>query len=275
MTAGPLDRLVAIVKRDLGASDVQLLDPGVEAALGEHVLESVMPSGRRIVAVFDSAIEDRDARVRRLEMLVDSFGDTLGRIGTPSRPAPAQSLHGELETLARTADATDALVIDAQSPIVWGAAEDDDISPRSTMQRAPRDNVVAIDAKRDAPRHSLTSLVDAEPANEATEEAPPLSSKRAIEAVRALPALGHLHKGGHLHHSAREDDFGYLARSFAGIYVLILVFDRPSYDELRAERALNFSLPTIERLVLALPPVDPPPPIAGAMAVAVRRRRRR
>ena len=71
----------------------------------------------------------------------------------------------------------------------------------------------------------------------------------------------------------RDDSYGCVARSFAGIYVLIIVYDGP-FDELRAERTVADGLPRIERLVLALPPLDPKPaPIAGIMAVRRGRRR--
>ena len=49
-----------------------------------------------------------------------------------------------------------------------------------------------------------------------------------------------------------------MARAFASIYVLMLVF-KGTYSELHAEAALLHALPVIERLVLALPPVEPPP----------------
>jgi hypothetical protein len=62
-----------------------------------------------------------------------------------------------------------------------------------------------------------------------------------------------------------------VAHSFAGIYLLVLIFDAP-FDELRAERAVLDALGRIERLVLALPPHDPDP-TEGAGVVAMRRRR--
>ena len=98
-------------------------------------------------------------------------------------------------------------------------------------------------------------------------------SSRAVALVRALPAIGGLRKGGRLHAALRDEGLGYLATSFASIYVLVLVFPAP-FDELRAERSTLEALPRIERLVLALPPREPPPaPIAGV--VALRRPRRR
>jgi hypothetical protein len=101
-----------------------------------------------------------------------------------------------------------------------------------------------------------------------------LASRRAIEQVRALPEMATLRRGGHMHHTVSEPGFGYVARSFAAIYVLLLVFDAP-FDELRAKRAIVHSLPGIERAVLALPPLDPGPPMAGVVALRGRGRRRR
>jgi Type II secretion system (T2SS), protein E, N-terminal domain len=97
-------------------------------------------------------------------------------------------------------------------------------------------------------------------------------TRRALAEVRALSELEGLRKGGHVRHMATGPGFGCVARSFAAIYVLILVFDNP-FDELLAKRAVAQALPTIERLVAALPPLDPPPPTAGVAAMRGRRRR--
>jgi hypothetical protein len=133
----------------------------------------------------------------------------------------------------------------------------------------------------DVSRHQLSPGARSEAtdpfAPEDTPDPPPAVSSslttRAIAEVRALPALSEIPKGRHLAHSTREQGFGCVARSFAGIYILIVVFG-DVYDELRVERTIGDALPRIERLVLALPPLDPKPaPNAGVIALPRRRRR--
>ena len=77
-----------------------------------------------------------------------------------------------------------------------------------------------------------------------------------------------------LRHMERQGEVPFVAHSFASIYLLVLVYES-SFDELRAERAMVDAIPRVERLVLALPPLDPQPPFEGAGAVAMRRPKRR
>jgi hypothetical protein len=98
-------------------------------------------------------------------------------------------------------------------------------------------------------------------------------TRRAIAEVRELPEADGLHKGAQLRSTVAGTDFGYVARSFASIYIVILVFGAP-FDELLAKRALTHALPTIERLVAALPPLDPPPRMGGVAVLRAPRRRR-
>ena len=99
-------------------------------------------------------------------------------------------------------------------------------------------------------------------------------SKRALFAVRAMPELAALRKGKHVRHLGSAGDARFVAHSFAGIYLLVVVFDG-AFDELRAERVVLEGLPRVERLVLALPPLDPQPPTTEAGVIALRRPRRR
>jgi hypothetical protein len=92
------------------------------------------------------------------------------------------------------------------------------------------------------------------------------AARKAIQLVRRMPELGSLHRGGHLNRTVSEPDFACVAKSFAAIYLLVLVYPGP-FDELRASKAISQALPVIESLVLALPPRDPPPSLAGAKAM--------
>lgn len=332
LSLAPLDEFLTIVRRDLEAEDACILAPGEQAPEGGTVAERSLPGDHRLVVRFEEAPPDLDARLRRLDMLVDSFHSLLTAkltSATLARPSPARSLHDELAALVTRAGAVDALVIDARSPVVWGAATEelgaDDAPPKGEAEPPqappslvkplnPGPTLVEVEALSDddeeeeaePERAGSSAPVTPSPSElrerihlVRTDSAPtglrgkverrsgvarirvvpdpePSArdsvSERAIRAVRALPEMPTLHKGGHIHHSESEADFGYVARSFAGIYVLVVVFGEP-FDELRAKRATLHALPIIERLVLALPPRDPVP-TSGAVALPRRRRRR-
>lgn len=251
------DRFLALVCRELGASEARIVQTDqAGAVIGGHALElrSPLAGGGTVVVSFAQAPEDREATQRRLEMLASTFeaSGSASAPPRPSRPPPARSLRDELEALAARAAAINAVVIDANSPIVWGAAR-----PQDTL---------AEPAATSSPRMT-------EDAAGATEGEPQAVSRRALRAVRALPEIAALRKGKHVRCVRGGGPSPLVAHSFAGIYLLVLVFDAP-FDELRAERATLDALPRIERLVLALPPHDPDPS-EGAGAVAVRRSRRR
>jgi hypothetical protein len=269
-----LDRLLAIAKRDLEARDIWIEDEDdARTRTTRDAIEAELPDGRRIVAELAAECTDREARLRRLDMLVETFRELLdpARPITGSRPPPAQSLHEALDILATRAAAVDALVIDARSPLVWASSGE---QPRAEAARGPvPNNVVELH-----PQHDRKSSPPPAPPTSETMRATTASKpddaredriERAIAAVRGLPETMQLHKGAHLHRAERGDEFGWLARSFASIYALVLVFDQ-AFDELRAERAVAQSLPIIERLVTALPPIDPTP---TARSAALRRPR--
>jgi hypothetical protein len=100
-----------------------------------------------------------------------------------------------------------------------------------------------------------------------------VASRRAVLAARALPEIAALRRGKHVRHVEREGEVPFLAHSFASIYLLVVVYEN-AFDEIRAERAVVDALPRVERLVLALPPLDPGPPFQGAGVAAIRPKRR-
>ncbi|MFO0668793.1 MAG: hypothetical protein U0235_04070 [Polyangiaceae bacterium] len=275
-------RLSSLIRRELGAGDVRVLPLAEAPAEADNVLSVSMNDGRVVVVTFADTPADRTALSRRLAMLVTTFAQGLTEPHLRDRGPVTRSLHEELRALATRAQACDALVLDGQSPVVWssatGTAEELDEALRlielcrldflrDTRGEGGEKDEPAPDGASSpelpAPLESSLVLRDV--------DATPEVSIRAIQDVRGLPEMAGLRRGKTLHHVQRGDDYGYLAKSFAGIYLLVLVFDE-AFDELRAERALADALPRIERLVLALPPRDPAPG-PQSNVVAFRRRR--
>jgi hypothetical protein len=277
-----LSRFLELCAREMDASDVRAESRGTVQPSAKVL---VVPLGERseVVVTFDQAPADIDARQRRLEMLATAFSAAIEGAG-PERPKriKRRSLRRELEALATRADAIDAVVIDAHSPIVWGAVAGPVATPITNVIPLNAESRARIERIQESHR-DLIAVVDDTDDDEGDEErtsatpapgTPSPLTTRAVADIRALPATSQLHRGGHLAHNKREEHYGVVARSFAAIYVLILVFDK-AFDMLRAERALREDLPVIERLVLALPPFDPEPsPRAGVIALRRPRRRR-
>jgi hypothetical protein len=213
-----------------------------------------MADGRGIGARFVVAPADREAKQRRLEMLVSTFDGVVQEGWQPrrSRPPVERYLQEELSALSERALALNAIVIDANSPVEWGAAR-----PQEAIPLGPRPPATSVAQQGDEPPSAEPDAA--------------LASRRALHTVRGLPELAELRKGKHLRHVERSGETPLVAHSFAGIYVLVVVFGEP-FEELRVERAISEALPRIERLVLALPPLDPAP---NAGVTALRRPRRR
>ncbi len=233
-----LEEFLAIVKRELGAEAAELVGPGEATPDGAGWIVARLPEGMAVGARLPAG-HDLAAATDRLAVLVDAFRLSLGEAPPSARPARSElleALQAELHALAREGGARDALVIDARSPVLWGTTETETESARERLVRSA-------------------------------------ACFRAVTKVRALPAMAGLHRGGHLHEQASVPGFGYVALSFASIYVAVLVYDTP-FEELRARRAFTHALPAIERLLVALPPLDPSPiPIAKAAVARARRRR--
>ena len=252
-----LERFLALVCRELAAQEARVLEADESAQVDERSLVSPFADGRSVIVRFAEPPVDREAKQRRLEMLASTFDTVVEETthGRRSRPPVVTSLHDELTALCVRAAALNVIIIDANSPVVWGAAH-----PEGVVQQPPLAS---------SPRMAET------PANDEGERSGGMAvlSRRAVHAARGLPELAALRKGKHVRHLERGAEAPFVAYSFGSIYLVVVVYDG-AFDELRAERAVVDSLPRIERLVLALPPLDPQP-FAGASAVAVRRPRRR
>jgi hypothetical protein len=265
-------RLRRLVARELGAEEVTILPAGPAQPMpgNGHWERITLPDNRQLAARFAAPPEDRDAIERRMQILVSAFAHLLEQ-RQPARPrrAPvAQSLMGELAALANRARALDGFVIDAHSPVIWGSARGW-LEPASEDVSAQAETIRLVDLSR----LELSSIANDPPESElrpqtlrapiAQADAAPDSAvveldARAMRELRRLPAYAELKRGQPLIERRGEQGFGVLAHSFAGIYLLVLVFDGP-FDELRAERSVHESIERIERLVLALPPRDPSP----------------
>ncbi|MCC6873578.1 MAG: hypothetical protein IT378_04645 [Sandaracinaceae bacterium] len=95
----------------------------------------------------------------------------------------------------------------------------------------------------------------------------PLSSEeqdRVLALARAIPerAPKPLPRGGRVDGGGIEQGQRWHARSFAGVYVALILFEHP-FDELAVRRALQDLLPEIEALTIALPPPDGPDATSG------------
>jgi hypothetical protein len=259
-----VDRLLALVCRELGAREAVVLDRDALGG-GDDARELRVPlsEGRVLVVRFDSPPVEGAAKQRRLEMLASTFDPlSLASAEVPprSRPPLARALQEELRALRTRAAAINALVIDANSPVIWGAAEPDGIGDEWPI--AGESAAGGFESQPPKVANDVVALgVSVVP------------SRGAIETLRKLPLMAALRRGKHLRHVERDGRGPFLAHSFAGIYCLVLVYSAP-FDELRAERAIAESLGRVEQLVLALPPLDPSPR-AGAGVIAIRRPRRK
>jgi hypothetical protein len=261
-----LARFLALVRRELGAVEVRVLEADDAAADPDALeLHASLPEGRILSVRFPTEPEDRMAKVDRLGALVSTFDPSLlDAAPRRSRPPPAVTLLDELKALCERAAAVNTLIIDANSPVVWGAAQ-----PEGLVGDAPLDSTPVVPIAGPRPRPPASD--DASPG--AAEARVKHTSRRALRSIRGLIAASSLRKGKRVRHIERAGASPNLAHSFAGIYLAIVVFDAP-FDELRAERAMVEALPRIERLVLALPPLDPSPRTGGGV-VSIRRSRRR
>jgi hypothetical protein len=239
----------------------------------------MIPGGFRIVAIFDKPPEDRHAAQLRLDRMADTFAHTLSELGSPvARSAtalPARRLDDALEALRARTGAVSIVVIDGQSPVLWGSSEPghelinvDDLARIGASLAVARDRGLTLDqlALQDA-----DALINAlrkrgiERAHEellsmlVTRDSDESSARHRLLTTLAIASVRQkMHRGEHVRSVHHEPQYGYIARGFANIYQIIAVFEGP-FSELHVESAILHVLPGIEELLFALPPVDPPP----------------
>ncbi|HLT37981.1 MAG TPA: hypothetical protein VK034_16965, partial [Enhygromyxa sp.] len=167
------------------------------------------------------------------------------------------------------------VVIDEDSPVLWGSSEIppglEDVETAmwigelaDSVAAAGLDPVELVELGSDQLRERVAGLEPRKLRERLIRKLPQiheLGSHRDAEGWRAhfatCRAIAAVRRAPERHESI-EDDLGWLARDFGGIYHVILVYDGP-FSELGAARVMLRALPAIEHLVLSLPPIDPTP----------------
>ena len=184
----------------------------------ERLVFRMAPNGSRVVAVFDAPPDQRATVENRLDALIASFFSTAESAMAGVPPS-------------RT------------PPDIAGRRLDDELTRLS--ERAAALGAVVFDLASPVvwgASHAASSDVD-----------------RLLETViqRVRDARAEL-TPGHTTRLSLGEPNECLARPFAGLYVVAMVFEG-QLSEVVAVGALVHAMPVIERLVLALPPVDPTP----------------
>jgi hypothetical protein len=282
-----LIRLLQLLCQKLGAVDARV-EIGGRAPMGDELVWTELSGGRRVVLTFDAPLEDAAAKRRRLDAMLGSFAGIAqgqGEGGTEAETVSARvALDDALVRLGTRVGATQAVVIDVGSPVLWGSSHDEpavEVEPRGVRRRAQlfeQAEEVGIDLaallargpvdgpeRAEWPRTEAVAGLGAElgrlysryaALDVATWRRFVLTTRAVAAARRHVPRAATT--AGPVRATMQGVGFGYFVRAFAGIYLLVLVFDAP-FSELRAQRSVGQALPRIERLVLRLPPVDPRP----------------
>ncbi len=293
MNREAIERVLGVVQREMACESarIELGGPPPDSA---DILCAQLPSGFRLVVVFREPPLDRASANLRLRQLAASFFDA-SMVSPSVRPDAEQHLSqrrldDELYALSGRTGATGAVVFDCKSPVIWGCSEgrssDEDIE---TWMSAAELDTLAKDRNLDLAM--LSGLVAAD-RSAALEPFSPeqrgqlerlmaglegrtlkarrsyLQRARAVSAVRRDAEASENGSAG-LRRLVHGQDISYFARSLAGIYVVLLHFPGP-YSELHVEGMALHALPVLEKLVLSLPSVDPPPSGGKVVTLPVR-----
>ena len=293
-----LERFLDLVRRDLGSDDARFEFGGRDPKGDERVWTTIPgTSGWRVVALFSEPIDDQLGKLGRLKALLESFASIGDRLYSDRPrvvpPAASREVDDALGVLAERANALRAVVIDEDSPVLWGSSEaprgPEDVETAlwigeladSAVQFADSSEGFDLDlaalVQLDVPALSealaavesrklrerllrkLPQIREFGPHRSTDDWRVHFLTCRAIAAVRHAPER----------HEQVEDGLGWLARDFGGIYHVILVYEG-LFSEIGAAGVMQRALPAIENLVLSLPPVDPTP--KGARVLAFRPR---
>jgi hypothetical protein len=282
-----LRRFLDLVQRELGCDDARFEFGGDSSPQPTRVVAE-MPGGWRVVALWTTPLGDRSGVQAKLDALVESFAGVAEQLRIRS-PRPSHLMTRELDDalalLAEKADALRAVVIDEDSPVLWGTSEPtpgpEDVEVAmwigelaDSAAAAGLDMVELVQLDEHALRERIGSLEPRKLRERLLRKLPlirQLGTHRDVEGwlahfatCRAIAALRRAPE----HHEVIDDNLGWLARDFGGIYHVILVYGGP-FSELGAARVMVRALPVIEKLVLSLPPIEPTP--MGARVLAFKR----
>jgi hypothetical protein len=211
--------------------------------------------------------------------MAESFTHTLADLHPPaptsSAAMPARRLDDALEGLRARTGAVAVVVFDGNTPILWGSSEGtrefvnvDELARVGSALNVARDRGVTLDQLTVRDADALLSVLRNRGVDRVVEELLAfLVARNQDESVvrhRLLTALAiagiraKVHRGDHARNVHHEAQYGFIARGLANIYQIAVIFAGP-FSELHVESAILHALPTIEELLFALPPVDPPP----------------
>lgn len=298
VTVGELVRQAAMLRfldllcKELGAVDARA-EIGGRDPEDSRVLWINTDAGFRLVAQFAQEPADRPRKQALLEQLVSSFSQSLGDVplpvppSTPPAASPFKRLDETLEALRTRTGAVGVVVVDAHSPMLWGSSEpqrhEDGVTALMRVGEALRalleagvalDAICAWPADDVAPRLRALGVADkhAEPLSRVLAQRDETALRHhlltCLAVARARAASRPAHESVRIAH--HETQFGFFARGFANIYLLIAVFEG-AYSELYVESAVLHALPGVEHLLLALPPQDPGPGGKGGRVIRLRR----
>jgi len=255
-------RLLELVRRDLAALDARAEIGGADPE-DPRLVWVPHAGGFRVVVVFAEAPTHPEALRARLLELVESFAGVEAP-AVRGDVSPARRLDLELARLADRVGAACAFVVDRESPVLWGTSgvrnlEDGvDVVARIADVIARGADVEALARLESEVGESQRGL---DPWTARFLEREVARCHAAGESYRrelsAALALWRVRERWESELTERHAGFGVHARRFAGTYALVLAFDAP-FSELHAEALALRALPLVERLVLALPPVEPP-----------------
>ncbi|MCA9628518.1 MAG: hypothetical protein KC766_12660 [Myxococcales bacterium] len=275
-------RLLEVVRAQLGAADARLEIGGLDPD-DPHLVWVNLEDSERVVVVFEDPPEDREAQRERLVALLNTFAETLSGVepgeAMQRHAPPDRRLEQVLDALRSRCGASLALIVDEQSPMLWsrsglGSGFDRDLlldvlaTSRACQELGllfgelvrlePEELQVQIQAalkQGSASRHRQRELVTR--IERARGEIDVEQVDRALAAA-ALVELVTQQQRGSDRFAVEAPGRVHVGRRITGIYWVALTVEA-SWSELQTEAALRDLLPGIERLVLALPPFDPPP----------------